>query len=338
MHIAAAAGFLLLLQFAIAQGPPSSTAALDSDHDGLSDSLEDMLLVRFQPSFMISADDCSVKPALFAPLTPDPEPVAEDGTIYAQAFPRKGHQGEVELHFYHLWSRDCGELGHPLDAEHVSVLIRQSKRGNTEDWKALYWYAAAHEDTICDASQISRATTIDAQTHGAVIWISAGKHASFLNEELCKQGCGGDRCSEMKVSSVANLINLGEASSPMNGASWVNSPAWPLSDKLQRSDFMDVRLSRLDHLPNTDIAWANPAKRPIQAAIFGGNTGTRGAATGTRATNTALILADDKTNRALDRAAHSSGDALARSYRSVRKALDTGMKKSDVMLGNQPNN
>lgn len=338
MHFAAAAGLLLFLQLAIAQGPPLSTVALDSDHDGLSDNLENMLLTRFQPLFMVSGEDCSIKPAEFASLDPVPQPIADNGTIYAQVFPRKGHNGEVELHFYHLWRKDCGELGHPLDAEHVSALVKQSGEGNAKEWEALYWYAAAHEDTVCDASQITRAATIDAQTHGAVIWVSAGKHASFLNEQLCKDGCGGDHCDEMKASPITNLINLGEARTPMNGASWVKSPAWPLLGKLQRSDFTDARVSRLEHLPNTDIVWTNPMKRPMQAAIFGGNTGIRGASTGTRATDTALTLADSKTNHAMDHATHSTRNALTKSYRNVRKALDAGIKKSGSMLGSQSPN
>jgi hypothetical protein len=254
------AGFLLCLQFVTVQ----SAVVTDSDLDGLSGDLEHALLARFAPLFVLSREDCSVRPARFAAFDPIPKPIADDGTVYAQAFPRKGHRGEVELHFYHLWRTDCGEMGHPLDAEHVSVLLEQGKGDGTNDWKALYWYAAAHEDTVCDASQITRAATIDAEVHGAQVWISAAKHASFLNKRLCKYGCGGDRCGEMDALPIANLINLGEASSPIDGALWVKSPEWPLLDKLQRSDFTDVRIARLEHLPERGIAWANPEKRPIE--------------------------------------------------------------------------
>ena len=74
----------------------------------------------------------------------------ENGTIYGQAFPRAGNPNQVELHYYHLWRVDCGEMGHNLDTEHVSALLG---RGQTSKWKALYWYAAAHEETVCDASR-----------------------------------------------------------------------------------------------------------------------------------------------------------------------------------------
>ena len=33
-------------------------------------------------------------------------------------------------------------------------------------WKAVYWYAAAHENTVCDVSQIARAKTLHAEEHG----------------------------------------------------------------------------------------------------------------------------------------------------------------------------
>jgi hypothetical protein len=337
MRFIVAAVFLLCLQPATAQGIALPAVALDSDHDRLSDSLEDALLAQFQPHFMVSREDCSIRPAQFAPFDRIPRPIADDGTIYAQAFPRKGHDGEIELHYYHLWRKDCGEMGHSLDAEHVSVLLEQGNGDDANNWKARYWYAAAHEDTVCDASQITRATTIDAETHGAQVWISAGKHASFLEEQLCKYGCGGDRCIEMEALPIARLINLGEASFPANGAIWLKSAEWPLVDKLQRSDFTDGRRARLEHLPETDIAWANPAKRPMQAAVLGGNAGVGGAATGTRAADTALVIADNQTGSALHTAAHNTGNALTNSYRNVWKALDTATKKTGEALGDKPN-
>src|ERR1700742_120900 len=150
----------------------------DSDRDGLSDSLEATLLARFSPVFMVNRTDCSIIPAQFVPEISKPTVVADDGTIYGQAFPRRNHPGEVELHYYHLWKKDCGEMGHDLDAEHVSALIRLGDEPASA--RALYWYAAAHEDTICDAGHLSRAATISAEEYGATVWISPGKHASFL--------------------------------------------------------------------------------------------------------------------------------------------------------------
>ena len=143
--------------------------AFDSDHDGISDEVEEALLAKFLPTFMVSSHDCSTQPAQFSPQAKSPTVVADDGTIYGQVFPRKQHPGEVELHYYHLWRKDCGEMGHRLDAEHASALV--SLGTTASDSAALYWYAAAHEDTICDASQLTRAETIHAQERGPTLWI-----------------------------------------------------------------------------------------------------------------------------------------------------------------------
>jgi hypothetical protein len=254
----------------------------------------------------------------------------DNGTIYGQDFPRKNHPGEVELHYYHLWRKDCGEMGHRLDAEHVSALIKLGP--DVDDSRALYWYASAHEDTICDASQITRAKTIQAEDHGATVWISEGKHASFLSEALCTHGCGGDRCEDMGPLKTKQIIDMGELGAPMNGIVWLASPEWPLSDKLQRTDFTDTRVSRVQSLPGTDVVWANPSKRPAQAAILGANTGIAGATLGARSTDTALVTADANTASALGQSASSTGHALKSSSRNVWKALKNSVKKTGQVL------
>ena len=164
----------------------SQPGAADTDHDGLSDALEQQLLARFVPKFMVGADDCSVLPAEFMAGVKVPQVRADNGTIYGQATPAQnigGSAATTELHFYHLWRKDCGGHGHPLDTEHVAVLIRSDgAASDAASWKAVYWYAGAHENTVCDVSQIARASTLHAEDHGATVWISPGKHASYLNE------------------------------------------------------------------------------------------------------------------------------------------------------------
>jgi hypothetical protein len=123
----------------------------------------------------------------------------------------------------------------------------------------------------------------------------------------------------------------------MNGIVWLASPEWPLSDKLQRTDFAESRILRLRKLPNTDISWANPSKRPAQTAISGANAGFGGAATGARATDTALVLANGNTSSALDTASHKTGHALKSSSRNVWHALKKSAQKTGEVLGNSPN-
>jgi hypothetical protein len=298
---------------------------LDSDHDGLADRQEMSLLAQFEPRFLISRDDCSSQPAEFTAFAEKPMVVADNGTIYGQAFPRPGHAEQVELHYYDLWRRDCGKRGHELDAEHVSAVLKRDEAGV---WKALYWYASAHEDTLCDASQISRAATLDAESQGPEVWISNGKHAAFLGPAICRRGCGADRCDDMEKLSVSSVINLGEPAGEMNGATWVASPGWPLADKMRRSDFSDARTEKLDRVASNDIVWVNPGKRPAQAAIVGGDSAIAGFGTGMQATDAALSVADANTENALQTASDNTGNALAKSYRKVKKALRAAMPGS----------
>src|SRR5262249_12242650 len=73
----------LLGSASIAQESP----AIDSDHDGLSDALEQALLIQFQPVFMVARHDCSILPAEFQAHISLPHTVADNGTIYGQVFP-----------------------------------------------------------------------------------------------------------------------------------------------------------------------------------------------------------------------------------------------------------
>jgi hypothetical protein len=322
--------------FALAQGP----VAVDSDHDGVSDAREQALLERFMPRFQVSSTDCALKPALFEEGVVKPTTIERDGTIYGQVTPRKSADGAiVEIHFYDLWSVDCGRMGHPLDAEHVSVLVRAKTMDSpVEEWKAVYWFAAAHEATVCDASEVAAAKALNAETVGATVWLSAGKHGAFLNEAMCSQGCGGDRCVTMAPLVVARVINLGEPGAPMHGAVWVTSSAWPLAVKMQ-SDFSASAIARLERGGGVPVEM-NGAHGSVKGTIYVANTvvdgvGTSGANTGDALnksgvkTGNALDNADEKTEGALTKSVKATGGALKRSTNAVGRFLHlTGDEKS----------
>jgi len=290
------------------------TAQADSDSDGLSDDLEQSLLVQFAPTFMVGAKDCANTPGEFRPGVNQPLPRAENGTIYGQVFPSKTSAGEtpvVEIHYYHLWKRDCGAHGHPLDAEHVSTLVRASGSDfETAHWKALYWYAAAHEGTVCDVRQITRASALHAEDRGAEVWISPGKHASYLSEAMCQGGCGADRCQDMVSLPAGKLINLGEPRHPMNGSLFISSSLWPLASKMATTNFPESGIARLDQLAASDIALFDPGRHPVQGVIAISSTTGDAIATGGSDTNGAISLAEE-----------STGNALQNSYRKTKHAL-----------------
>jgi hypothetical protein len=319
--------FLSTLSCAASSQAPAHMMSLpvDSDGDGLSDALEQALLVQFAPAFMVGRQDCSNVPAEFRPEVSAPALEAENGTIYGQVFPVKAStndQPSAEIHFYHLWRQDCGAHGHPLDAEHVSVLVQASGADlASAAWKALYWYAAAHENTVCDVSQITRASTIHAEDRGAKVWISPDKHASYLNEMLCQKGCGADRCEEMTALPAGKLINLGEPAHPMNGSLFISSNAWRLASKMQATNFPADPVARLNQLPATDIAWFNAGRHPAQGVIAISSSTEDAIADSGHNTTTAISVAGDSTGNALQRSYRHTVHALGSTAQHVGDAL-----------------
>ncbi len=322
--VCSAALVLLQMPLLLCQQSPAPGAFTDSDLDGLSDELEQSLLQQFTPTFMADQKDCLGLPAEFAADVASPEVSAKNGTIYGQVFPSKISDGgtrNVEIHFYHLWKQDCGSHGHPLDAEHVSVLVEPAPNRHSEAWKANYWYAAAHEDTVCDISQIARASTVEAKEHGATVWISAGKHGSFLNPELCHRGCGGDRCTETQKLTVTQIVNLGEPGRSMNGAWWTASAKWQLAQKMTDSDFPAAALARLESLPPTDIAWFNPGRHPAQGMIAVSDLTAGKIGTGRDNAFTAMSVATDSTGNAVGQSYRETIHAIGSAARRVKSAL-----------------
>ena len=212
--------------------------AADTDRDGLSDRLEEQLLKQFRPQLLIDAQDCDGRPAEFSRGTAV-RPGAKNGTIHGQVF-RAG--AFIEIHYYHLWTSDCGWGGHALDAEHVSVLLEPQGRA----WKALAWMAAGHEGTLCDRRHGALAASLNAVDRGATVWVSRGKHASFLSQAACAGGCGADRCDHPLTLAPGKLLNIGEAHRPYPGYAWIRQRAgrFDLASKMT-SDFSEADLAAM---------------------------------------------------------------------------------------------
>lgn len=303
----------------------------DSDKDGLSDDLEQALLTQFSPHFYVGQHDCAGLPAVFQPHVLQPAPQAEDGTVYGQVFPVKiagVADPTVEVHFYDLWSRDCGAHGHPLDAEHVAVLVRASDRDlSAAKWKAIYWYAAAHENTVCDVSHLARASALKAEDEGAKVWLSPDKHAAYLAKSLCNHGCGADNCEAMKQMPTSRIINLGEPGHPMNGSEFIGWSAWPLQQKMSHTNFPPEPIARLEALPHDDIAWFNAGRHPAQGVIAVSYTTGEAIAGSGQNTDAALALASDKTGNAVEKSYRNTKHALGTTVRNVGKALGADSSK-----------
>lgn len=292
----------------------------DLDRDGLSDDFEQSLLVRFAPKFWISSDECDVLPAEFQRQSRKPRLVSRNGTIYGQIFKSSlpGRSGTfLEIHYYHLWNRDCGRRGHDLDVEHVSVLLEAaSSQQPPMNWKAIYWYAAAHEDTVCAFNHGVKASTVNAVDHGADVWISSGKHGSFLERSLLGRGCGADHSYSPTPLEPHALINIGELNSPMNGAFWIHSDAWLFSAKM-KSDFTADRVASLD----SEALQSYASPRSTQAVISFGNSTLDAVANSDRSSEAALRNAKRSTDQALSLSFANASAAIHLSRRAVARKL-----------------
>lgn len=300
---------LVLIAFpALGQEAP---AAVDEDGDGLTEAFEQSLLERFLPRFHVTRDDCAGLPAAFAPNEAEPRVLTQDGTIYGQAFPVASSDGpRIELHYFHLWAKDCGRLAHPLDVEGVSVLLAADDPAATADqWRALYWYAAAHEETVCDVSHGAQAKALDAETQGGNVFISRAKHASYLSQKRCKLGCGGDSCKNSVEMPVARVVNLGQPGRPLHGSAFIRSSRWPLAKKME-SDFTETVVQQLAGANPKKIVAVNSALPPVRATINAGEQILSGTGTGKRHTGSALKTGKDATGSALGKAFRATGRFL----------------------------
>jgi hypothetical protein len=308
-HTIAVAFALLPLFAGTAAGALSVT--IDADRDGLADDFEQRLLVRFLPEFEIATSDCDGLPSRFVEESAIPSSQVKDGTIYGQVSPIRFPEESgvfLEIHYYHLWSQDCGRAGHELDAEHVSTLVWAPDADRApEEWVARYWYAAAHEDTLCDFGHGTRAETLDAVERGPRVWISEGKHASFLSRELCNQGCGADRCDETKRLRPPQVLNLGEQGFPLNGATWIASNKWPLASKMQ-FDFDAPIVARLE--AGSGILPVTNRSKVSRSVLRAGNS-----------TLGSLELSGNHTSESLSKAQTSTGRALHISWSKVSHSL-----------------
>ena len=243
-------------------------ADVDLDRDGLSDGLEQELLERFAPRFHVHRQDCDVLPAEFAAGATDPKALARNGVIYGRVAPARSRTegAAIEIQYFHLWARDCGSMSHAFDIEHVTAYVRAGQAdAAAPEWKAMYWYSAAHEDTLCDNSSGMRAVLLDAETKGPNVWVSKGKHASYLTRERCAEGCRADDCANAGLLENARIVNLGEAEAPLNGAVWTGSPQWNMRAKLLRADFDDAVLARMEQAGTLETRGSRPLKGVAKA-------------------------------------------------------------------------
>jgi len=318
---------LFILSLLLASGlalQTQSPGPIDLDRDGIPDELEQALLEKFRPTLLASAHDCDESSAEFLAGSSNAVAVKRNGTLYGQVFRPQvslGNGMTLEIHYYHLWKQDCGRMSHPLDAEHVAVLVQaDTLQSPLADWKAAYWYAAAHESTICDRSTTAAALTLGAENKGAVVWVSWGKHASYFSSADCAGGCGRDRCENPVTPLDGPLINIGELDAPLNGAEWTASSQWVLAQKMQ-SAFSQEIVKEMDDLGTGPVPPHQPHAR-VQTLVSAGGTSLDAIDLGRQKTSSGLSIGQRKTGNAFSRGMSSAQRSLKRAARASERCID----------------
>jgi hypothetical protein len=152
------------------------------------------------------------------------------------------------------------------------------------------------------------------------VWISRDKHASFLNQRLCAQGCGKDECTGTTPLHVTKLINIGEPQAPMNGTVWSGSASWHLAKKM-RPDFTDALIARIGDKGEADVAPARDVVRGMRTTILVAGDTYWSLATATSNTGESLAASAAATSTAIGASATSTGHAVQQTGRAVSKSL-----------------
>ena len=147
---------------------------------------------------------------------------------------------------------------------------------------------------------------IGADTSGPRVFVSRGKHASYLDRGQCKWGCGGDECSDDRVVVPSRIVNIGERNAPLNGALWIHSDRWPMRDKLG-SDFEPALRARLDNPDDDHVIPLMQHRRGPQAPVLAGDTALDG-----------IEIAAESTKGALGTAKRAVGRFFRRPLRILR--------------------
>jgi len=122
----------------------------------------------------------------------------------------------------------------------------------------------------------------------------------------------------------------------MNGSAFIASTAWPLTYKMDHTNFPAEPIARLEALPVTDIAWFAPGKHPVQGIIRHSATTENAIAGGGDATTKALAIADTRTSIAVDTAEAATGNTLQESSRKTWHALSAAARKTTHALKPAP--
>jgi hypothetical protein len=133
---------------------------------------------------------------------------------------------------------------------------------------------------------------------------------------MCNHGCGADSCENARELALkGEVINLGEINAPANGSSWISSPKWTLSDKMD-SDFSAQLIARLEPTSGDTVVTVRGINS-VRGVIQGSDSVAESATSGAQHTGTALSTADAQTSGSLWEATKATGRGLRRAWNAV---------------------
>ncbi len=81
----------------------------------------------------------------------------------------------------------------------------------------------------------------------------------------------------------------------MNGSAFIMSSRWPLAGKMAGSNFPADSIARLEQMPDSEIAWFNAGRHPVQGAIAVSGSTEDALANSSHNTTAAISVADEST-------------------------------------------
>ncbi|MCF8256894.1 MAG: T9SS type A sorting domain-containing protein [Flavobacteriales bacterium] len=224
---------------------------VDADMDGLSDTLEEVLLGAFVPKFVeFSDDDCpgpavgnsapgdsnivvchifplvgqyvedDAPPTLYAP----PVAVVEEGCLRSGL---RWFGSTVIIYGALLYGHDCGLTGHVADVEGFAVSVRYigpddgvSWRSDTvlANWQGHLIQTVSHAGTLCQSVQTFPLRSAAFPAGKDTIYPSPDKHGNYLTRSACSGGimffCDPS-CNNPYSLKKIKVVNVGEEQHPL---------------------------------------------------------------------------------------------------------------------------
>ncbi len=220
----------------------------DNDQDGLSDTLENILLQHFVPTFIqYNDDDCSglstgtsgmtdtnlvvcrifplfqqyISGSNVSSIQAIPSPLVNEKCLYAGL---TWYDNRVVIYGTVLYGRDCGLNGHIADVESFSILLKYTYSSDDlmwrydttlNHWQGITIQTIAHAGTLCQSVETYPYRSNEFPNGKDTIFVSPDKHGNYLTIPICNDSFCNPDCND--TSSVKNIriINAGEVTAPL---------------------------------------------------------------------------------------------------------------------------